>query len=339
MNHGHKTEKFLLDAAAERMDEHTVRICWESADDAEVTVYASENPDVFDKSLQVARSDDGCAEISGLDPLARHYFFLETRGESMLVAERRVWMDGTVNFRDLGGYKTADGVRVKWGRVFRADGLSRLSGRDIERLKNMGIKKVYDFRTTSEAEGAFDRLPEDGSAAYIHMPVSHGKFDFAEAMERLQNGDTEWLTSDFMVKGYINNLEKYPETWAAVIRELAQPEREDPVVFHCTGGKDRTGTCAALILLVLGVPEETVINDHQLSNIYIARLLPRLYRQMERAGVDPDMLFPYLTAPRECILAVVDYIIENYGTARDYLVEKAGIEADELERLRFNLLE
>ncbi|MFW6011253.1 MAG: tyrosine-protein phosphatase [Desulfosalsimonas sp.] len=339
MNYAREKQRILLDAAAERMDEKTVRICWQSAENAEVTVYASESPGFFDRTKQVGRSSDGCVQVNGLDPLARHYFFLETQGDCMVVAERRVWMDGSVNFRDLGGYKTAEGLRVKWGRVFRADGLSRLSDRDLKRLNNMGISRVYDFRTASEMEGAFDRLPEDGSITHIHLPVSHGRFDFAEAMERLKNGDTEWLTADFMVKGYIRNLENYPETWASVIRDLAWPDGGESSVFHCTGGKDRTGTCAALILLALGVPEETVIDDHQLSNIYIARLLPRLYRQMERAGVDPEALFPYLTAPRQCIVAVVDYILENYGTALDYLIKRAGIKDEELAFFRLNLLE
>lgn len=338
MNDTQKTEKILIDAAAERIDEKSVRICWESTRDAEVTVYAVTGPSSACGSLRVGSSDDGCLRVNGLDPLARHYFFLKAGGDCLVTAERRVFMDGTVNFRDLGGYKTAQGRSVKWGRVFRADGLSRLSDLDLERMKQMGIRRIYDFRTKSEMEGSPDRLPGDGSMTHIHLPVSHGRFDFADAMARLKSGDNQWLTADFMVEGYIRNLEKYPEIWASVVRDLAKPGG-DITVFHCTGGKDRTGTCAALILLALGVPEETVIDDHQLSNIYIASLLPRLYRQMERAGVDPDALFPYLTAPRECIVAVVDYILENYGSAADYLIRKAGIKIDELEMLQLNLLE
>ncbi len=338
MNYTHETDSILTDAAVERIDDRTVRICWESLQDAEVTVYESVSPDAFDRARLAGASDDGCMVVDGLDPAFRHYFFLQADADILVTSERRVCMDGTVNFRDIGGYKTVDGRSVGWGRVFRADGLSRLSDRDMGRIRNMGIRRVYDFRTISEIEGSPDRLPEDGSLDHIHLPVSHGRFDFAEAVRRLKNGDKEWLTHDFMVKGYIRNLEKYPETWGAVIRDVSGAHRE-PIVFHCTGGKDRTGTCAALILLALGVPEETVIDDHQLSNIYIARLLPRLYRQMEKEGIDPDALFPYLTAPRECILAVVDNITRNYGTAEDYLIKKAGMKAGELKRLKQNLLE
>lgn len=329
--------QILTDAAAAHLDANTVQICWESAYDAEVAVYAGKTPDRLDRREPVALSDHGCVEVGGLDPLARYYFSLETGGDRLTTADRRVCMEGTVNFRDLGGYETADGRRVRWGRVFRSDGLSRLSDRDLGLFRQMGIRRVYDLRTHSEMAGAPDRLPGDGSAAHIHLPVNHGRFDFAEAMQRLKKGDNSWLSPDFMVNGYIRNLEDFSACWAEIIRALAGSQNA-PILFHCTGGKDRTGTCAALILLALGVPEETVIDDHQLSNIYIAKLLPRLYRMMEREGVDPNAIFPYLTAPRECIVAVVDYITENYGTVPDYLVKKAGLSAAELSRLQQNLL-
>ena len=336
MNQAGKS-RILIDAAAERLDARSVRICWESGCDAEVAVYAGKTPDRVDLREPVALSDHGCVEVGELDPLARYYFVLEAGGERLMTAERRVCMEGTVNFRDLGGYETAAGRRVRWGRVFRSDGLSRLSDRDLEQFRQMGIRRVYDLRTHSEMAGAPDRLPGDGSAAHIHLPVNHGRFDFAEAMQRLKKGDTSWLTPDFMVNGYIRNLEDFSACWAEILRALAEPQN-GPILFHCTGGKDRTGTCAALLLLALGVPVETVIDDHQLSNIYIANLLPRLYRMMEREGVDPNAIFPYLTAPRECIVAVVDYITENYGTVAAYLIKKAGLSSAELSGLQQNLL-
>ncbi|MBS0014323.1 MAG: tyrosine-protein phosphatase [Desulfobacterales bacterium] len=330
--------RILLDAAVQQLDENSVRICWETACDADVWVYAGPHPDAIDRSAPVARSKDGCVELHGLNFRQRHYFGLEAGGHRLITAARRVQLDGTVNFRDMGGYATADGRRVKWGRAFRADGLSRLTDRDLDFLVWMGIRRVYDFRTASEMAEAPDRLPEGGQIGHIHLPVTHGNFDFAEAVRLLQKGDNAWLTPDFMINGYIGNLEQFAHCWAAVIRDLAE-SRNGPLVFHCTGGKDRTGTCAALILLALGVAEETVIDDHQLSNIYIADLLPRLYRRMERAGIDPDRLFPYLTAPRHCIVAVIDYLMDTYGTAADYLVEKAGLQPAVIDQMRENLLE
>ena len=89
---------------------------------------------------------------------------------------------------------------------------------------------------------------------------------------------------------------------------------------------------------MLGVDEETVIEDHQLSNVYIAELLPKVYELMKSYGVDPEVLFPYLTAPRDCIMAVLQYLRENYGTAADYLEEKAGVSKSVQEKLKEQLL-
>ena len=334
MNRG---DRILLDAAVERMNTDTLAICWETAGHAEVSVYMGTAPGTIDRDAPAARSKDGCVQIRGLKSDRRYYFEINHGNERLLSAERRVPLQGSVNFRDLGGYKSADGRRVKWGRAFRSDGLARLTRRDLDLLQQMKIGRVYDLRTSSEAADYPDRLPE--GVEHVHLPVTHGNFDFADAIRRLQKGDHQWLTPDFMINGYIRNLEDFGPCWAAVIRDLAESETNSAVLFHCTGGKDRTGTCAALILLALGVPEETVIDDHQLSNMYIAELLPRLYQRMEKVGIDPDRLFPYLTAPRQCIVAVIDYLLDTYGSAADYLVHKGGIRPETIDKLRQKLLE
>ncbi len=333
-----KQELSLKGAGVERIDGKTVEICWEPPEAApEIHVRAKSPAESAQRVISADESNAGCIRISGLDPVVRYFFEIrEENGPSFLAAERRICMDGAVNFRDLGGYPAEDGRRVKWGRIFRSDGLARLSDRDHLRFEQMGIRHVFDFRTISEAENSPDRLPDNGIRR-IHLPVIHGEFDFVVAMERLKKGDASWLTPDFMVNGYINNLEEYAGVWGDVINHMANGDRR-PILFHCTGGKDRTGTCAALILLMLGVDRETVIADHQLSNVYIADLLPKIHEMIAAYGVDPDILFPYLTAPRECIDAVLDYIEKNYGTPSDYLAEKAGVDRPTQKRLKEDLL-
>ncbi len=329
----------IIFAAVEQIDAGVWRICWESAAaENSVAIYHGTSPAAIDRNTPAAISDNGCVDIKDLDPGVRHYFEIVSGASRIITAERRVKLDNAVNFRDIGGYGAKDGRRVRWGHVYRSDGLSGLSERDLALIRDIGIRRVIDFRTESEAASAPDRLPGDGSTAYIHLPVTHGKFDFTEAVKRFKKGDTDWLTADFMVDGYINNLESFARTWEAVVFEVID-DRKGPLVFHCTGGKDRTGTCAALLLLAVGVPEETVVDDHQLSNIYIARLLPDLYRMMRDHGVDPEQVFPYLTAPRDCIEAVIDHISSRYGSAREYFLKKTAVEEQHLQQLSDVLLE
>lgn len=327
----------ILEAAVERIDAGIFRICWETVDPGNsVRIYHGTSPDAIDRNTPVAESDHGCVDVDRLDPGRRHYFEVACGESRMVTSERCLKLDGSVNFRDIGGYASKDGRRVRWGRVYRADGLAGLSDNDLALLRHIGIGRVIDFRTESEVKNAPDRLP-DGGTAYIHLPVIHGKYGFSEAVKRFKKGDTDWLTDSFMVDGYINNLESFAPVWEAVVRAVIEPDK-GPLVFHCTGGKDRTGTCAALLLLAVGVAEETVIDDHQLSNIYIARLLPDLYRMMSDQGIDPERVFPYLTAPRDCIEAVIDHISNKYGSAREYFLRKTTLGEPHLQQLEEALL-
>ncbi len=324
-------------AEARRLDPERVEVCWTQGEGIPALfVYAAndENP----VRVSVEHTREGCFTISGIDPSVRYYYHLvDKAGNRVMTAERRVLLQGAVNFRDIGGYLAKDGRRVRWGRVFRSDGLSALTDSDHHLIRHMGIKRVYDFRTSQEAKAAPDRLPDGMEIEYTNLPVTHGGFDFLEAVKRLKQGDASWLTPDFMVNGYIDNLETFGGVWGEVINHLAASDGE-PILFHCTGGKDRTGSCAALILLLLGVPEETVVDDHQLSNIYIAELLPRIFKLMASYGLDPERIAPYLTAPRECILAFLDHIRKNYGSAAEYLLQKAGVSIQNQEALKQKLL-
>jgi protein-tyrosine phosphatase len=330
---------FLSDATVKRIDKHTVEVCWQPGNiKPKIFIFAGNKFDVPDRRISFEESTSGCVTISDLNPYTRYYFQLEDHnGRKLMTAERRVPLEGAVNFRDIGGYPAQDGRRVRWGRVFRSDGLSRLTDNDHRLLRHMGIFNVIDFRTPSEIQNSPDRLPDDGSVSHVNRAVTHGQIDFVEALVRLKEGDSSWLTPDFMVNGYINNIDNFPHIWGSVINDIAVSDG-NPVVFHCTGGKDRTGTCAALILLALGVSREDIIEDHQLSNVYIADLLPNIFKMIASYGVDPDIVFPYLTAPRNCIEAMLDHIDTTYGSALGYLANKAGVGKETQEILKEKLL-
>ena len=127
----------------------SVEISWNSNDKPrEFVVYAGESPDHIDRQNPVSISRmNSSAQISGLDPDTRYYFeIVPHKGSKIVISDRRVPLQGSVNFRDLGGYETSDGRRVKWGQVFRSDNLGRLTDRDVLFVKRMGIRMVCDFR-------------------------------------------------------------------------------------------------------------------------------------------------------------------------------------------------
>jgi len=336
-----KNDSHLPDASVDRIVKDTVRISWKTRfKDLEVSIYHGDSPETIRHDELIHRTKGQTAvKISGLNPDVPHYFEITSGdGNGRVISERRLPLEGAVNFRDLGGYETLSGKRLKWGRVFRSDHLAGLTDRDLRFLKHMRIRSVCDFRTAAEARRRPDRFPGDGPAEYIHLPIDHLRFDPTTIFQKLKSGDTSWLTRDFLIDGYILNIEKSAPIWGEIFERLAD-QKQLPLVFHCTGGKDRTGTCAALILLSLGVSEKTVIDDHGLSNIYIRDVVNGIYAKFESAGIARQKIAPYFSAPRYCIEAMLKHLRQKYGSAVDYLKAKGGVTEKMLKRIRAHLLE
>jgi len=245
--------------------------------------------------------------------------------------------EGAPNFRDLGGYETSDGRHVKTGLVFRSGALSNLTNGDRGLLNKIGIKLVCDFRNTSDTQKEPDRLPSDGSVEYLHLPVTHGIFDTSVVTEMINNGDTKFLNDQYMIDGYKRNIDAFADVWGRVITCLVDPKHR-PLVFHCAVGKDRAGTCAAIILLALNVPDELIIYDYELSDHFLADWVKSVYRRMNSSGTDPDKLAPFLFARRVYIQSLLDYIRQQYDSGENYLTTKAGVKQETINRLREDFL-
>ena len=325
----------------ERSIAGNLRIVWPDKNPGamDYTVYIGITPHTL---IPLSRSDvvedDLHVEVKNLDPEQRYYVEIVSKGiGSGVFGERRVACEGTFNCRDLGGYLTVDGRKIKWGAVFRSDGFSGLSEKGLRQLEKTGIRHIIDLRTADEVKSSPDKVPGDSSVIYDHYPVKHGEFNFIHAMERLKQGDADWLSEAYMVKGYINSLEHYGPMWGKALKSIAA-ENGRPVVYHCMGGKDRTGTLSALLLLSLGVPAETIITDHQLSNVFIADMLPFVFERVKSYGLDPAQVEPYFIAPIKGISILLSHIEMNYGNVENYLATRCGVTADVVEALRKDLL-
>lgn len=331
----------IFDASVERTAKNAVRINWKTRrKNLAISIYHGPSPETIQRNQPIlSTKGKTAAEIKGLDPAVPCYFeILPENSPGIIVGERRLPLQGAVNFRDLGGYQTMDGRRVKWGKIFRSDHLSGLTDRDLVFLQRLNVQSVCDFRTLTEARKRPDRYPAGATGKYFHLPINHLKFDPTALFEKLKRGETGWLTREFLIEGYISNIEASAAVWGEVFKRLAAPDNL-PLVFHCTGGKDRAGTCAALILLTLGVSEKTVIYDHGLSNVFITDVANKIYAQFEALGIDRQRIAPYFSAPHYCIEALIAHIRKKYGSAMDYLTLKAGVSDEMLGRIREELLE
>ncbi|MEJ5357169.1 MAG: tyrosine-protein phosphatase [Desulfobacterales bacterium] len=331
----------LHPAGVRRLNRDAVEVYWNGAGaGGPVSVFRGHSPVAIDGAVPVARLERGDRIVLPAPEAAGpHFFRLESgNGAKALCGERRPFIEGAPNFRDLGGYETAAGRRVRWGLLFRSSHLGRLTERGREQILRLGIRTVCDFRTAAEAEKMPARFPRAGEAQLVHLPIQHGEFEPTAVYARILRGDVDWLSEEFMLEGYIASLEQDPGLWRRFFA-LAASSGDRPLLFHCTGGKDRTGAAAALLLLALGVPEETVIADYGLSDGYNAEVRQAMFAQLETLGIDPERVAPYFTAPESRIRALLSYIAGKYGSAWGYLTSRAGVPQETIARLREELLE
>jgi protein tyrosine/serine phosphatase len=239
--------------------------------------------------------------------------------------ERHVPFDSVFNFRDLGGYRTADGQHVQWRRVFRADGVHRLS---IADLAPFGIRTVVDLRTLGERDERGHFLHDE--IVSHHLPMMERTWEHAGVLPDMD-------AADYLAARYVDMLETGPAALAGTMRLLADPAAV-PLVFHCAAGKDRTGVVAAMLLSVLGVDDDTIATDYALSGTGTARFTEWLRAERPEALADMQAApTAFMASPIEAMHRFLRLVRDTHGSAEAYLAE-IGVGPDVVTKLRQNLL-
>ncbi len=312
---------------------------------ARVAVYASADPDVTagDRPLSVGDVSNGElrmtnaaieAAVGGPSSAVRPYFLLALDDRRLVVAERTLPLTGEANFRDLGGYATADGRAVRWGRVYRAGSLADLTEADMAYLARLGLRLAWDLRSPDEVANHPDRLPPGAVARHTPIIAEVGRLRGLVTLFRLRRRVQKMLQQVYVIM-----LDQNGPLLAGILRAAADPANL-PLVIHCTAGKDRTGLAAALLLSALGVPEETIIADYTLSNNAFDGLAERMRPEMERLyafGFNEQRLRPFLLAEARTLTGALAHLRRRYGSVEAYL-RRAGLTEDDLGQLRQTLL-
>jgi protein-tyrosine phosphatase len=278
--------------------------------------------------------------LSGLNLGSRHYFRVrDQHGTEVLAAERKLGMQGTPNFRDFGGYATAEGRRVRWGFLFRSGQLSSLSDQDVDLLASLNLDLVCDFRRQEEQQGDPSRLPLSSPPRIVSLPIIPGSNSrFFENSEG-QMADRQAMF-DFMVEINRDFAEAQTETYARMFREiLSVPDAR--FLVHCAAGKDRTGFAAAIVLLALGVPREVVMRDYMLTGRFFKPQseMARLREKYQMQQMDSDAILPMLEVHEDYLTRALFAIEQRYPSAEVYLEEALGVGAAELAELKARYLE
>jgi len=231
---------------------------------------------------------------------------------------RHLALQGASNFRDLGGYPTADGRTTRWRHIFRSNHLGQLTAADVEIVRALGVRSAFDFRGLEERaagvcvvnEIMVHSLPiEPSVVAALRAELARGTLTGAVALE-------------LMRESYRNYVRHHTHSFRELFGHLL--EDRAPLVIHCTAGKDRTGFASALILHALGVPDDIIAEDYLLTNQH--------YKRDATAATDlPDDVRNAIGSVETSYLAAAfEAVGEEYGDLETYL--RDGLKLGTAER-------
>lgn len=224
------------------------------------------------------------------------------------------------NFRRV-GIPTVPGLPLR--NLYRSDHLGALDAHDAEQIRALGVTRVLDFRGVEERTAAACRL--DG-VQVLSLPIEptivQKLSELLAAGERIGAADVSLHMQD-TYRGFVrHNTPRFAEFFQLLLAS------DEPTVFHCTAGKDRTGFAAALLLKAVGASDEEVMRDYLLTNDRLQ--LP----EASRWGLSREAMEVLWRVQPEFLHAALDEVEAQHGSLEGYFREGLGLREAEREALR-----
>ena len=283
-----------------------------------IVLTISENPDYSYSTTMTLPVSDGEAVVYNLIPQRYYYYKMVAnkqevkRGYFQTIGRvRMIYTPTTYNIRDIGGWETADGRQVRYGKIYRGcelNGMNMTDSADIATLKQLGIAAELDMRYTGE----HDEVDAAGVSAFGFQSskiteentylCTENSGAYAEHMN-----SSSWLL-------------RYKKEFQFIIDNL---RLDRPVYQHCIWGADRTGMLSVLIEGVLGVTYDNIVKDYELTSF------------SSRAG---DR---FKTAHLDSIIKKINQFDGNtlQEKFRTFLTKKVGLTTSNLDYLIETMLE
>jgi protein-tyrosine phosphatase len=324
-------------AQVDSADGQTFDLAWSAPSAAGlVTIFARTTPDadpVQGPGRLVGRGGAiGDLKVDDLPASVRWYFELRPdHGQALVIADRSLHLRSAPNFRDVGGYRTLDGRWVRMGVAYRSDQLDRLSDADLAKIATLQPVLVADLRTDAERRIGSDRLPPN--AQPLVADVMAGTPPGAAAVMQAKDPQDAAAFLTNANRQFVSGASAR-DAYRLLMSRLADSDGVD--VYHCTAGKDRTGWASAVLLKILGVPQQTIIEDYLASNRYLVDKNKAMFSSMppDRAAV----LAPVMTVRADYLDAAFAEVTLRYGAFGRYLSEGLHLDGETLARLRAKFL-
>ncbi|WGS54011.1 tyrosine-protein phosphatase [Paraburkholderia sp. D15] len=253
----------------------------------------------------------------------------QTQTQTQTSSDHYLPLEKVQNTRDLGGITTPEGSQIKPHRLYRSGNPSSASQTDIAKLQSLKLDTILDFRAESEKQPQESQFGKTFN--WQADPVLAGNLA-PSAIIPLLKRSTPAQMHDFMVDLY----RQFPTQYQPQFRHFLQlAEQNQTFLYHCTAGKDRTGFATVLLLSALGVDRATVIDNYLESNRYNAAGNAQATAQLQKIGVNPEVLQPLLAVDPDYIGAAIQIIDQQYGGMQHYLVDVLHVN---VQKIRANYL-
>lgn len=263
---------------------------------------------------------------------------------------KEIKVTGGRNIRDLGQYTTIDGKKMKKGILIRSARLDKMKKKNRDKfLKDYNVSTVIDFRNDIEVEEG-NEVILDKNIKHLHIPVLSKAFfgiSHEKKMSKATYKQSKENKDPLYIRNYMVNMYKdivFSEYSQMKFKEFFDVilNNEGTVLYHCTGGKDRTGMASMFILTILGVSKKDILMDYTASDIFnkrhnfILQTLMNLFLWVKNyRRLLSVMLYSKRYYMEETMLAIE----EKFGSIINYLEEVLDINKDKQEKLRNMLLE
>jgi protein-tyrosine phosphatase len=245
--------------------------------------------------------------------------------------KRILEFEGIQNLRDIGGYTSRSGQKIRYNRLLRSGNLDQVPAKSQTRLLTYGVNYIIDVRDQWEQAKYPNVFTNIVEVRYQNIPFigdSHLKDN--ESQGKMGEADSLSDTYAFL-------LDNCKEQVVNIIQAIAQSSKVDCTIVHCVAGKDRTGLIIALLLAALDIPSKTIVQDYALSGIWSNEL----ENQWQVEDDDPQEMMKRkrdAAATKEIMKRTLLYLQENYGGINDYL-DAIGCDNSLREKLQNQLLD
>ena len=237
---------------------------------------------------------------------------------------KHIPLEKAFNVRDMGGIVNREGKALKWQKLIRSDGVANLTKQDWDTLYKVGVRTILDLRGPSENKEFPDQPPQE--IVHISCPLQEEDFDIRNSSEGAAAAFQKSL-----LNSYTDMLFKTPYLLAKALCTLTDALENGAVLFHCTAGKDRTGTLAAAVLVLLGFDDPDIIADYQISRTYNRNGIDKFVETLPNAA-------DFKTAMESNPETMMDTLEAMHQVDFAALMAGNGFSEEKLEKLKALLL-